>query len=250
MNVKKLLSAAAMLTCVAALTLPASATSTTGTVTVKWNVTALLSLQFQGNYTNTGTSGATLDPTPLVGLNGGAGACGGGGTGGGGASSTALTLDFGAITPDAVNPTDCLVLNAAEAVVNTNDANGVLISEALTTAPTGAGISICGATVKSNAPVAWVGAGAGVSTSNYTAAKATDTTTTGTISGTTCAGMKYGTTSMNAQAIVAAGANAFKSSDDATNPAYYGQDIAVIVPANAASSAGDSAVITYTVTGN
>lgn len=246
---KKLLTLAAALVAIsAALPAPASAAAATGTVKIQWNVTAVASLTLQGNYTNTGAGGSdNLSPLTVP----GGGNCAGGGAAGAGNGSTALTLDFGAITPSATNPTVCVGLNAAEAQINTNDTSGVVIQEQLTAAPAQAGAAICGIALKSNAPVAW--AASGVSSSNYTAAKGTDTTDTvaANWSGATCAGLQYSAASVNAQAVPGGAATTvFNTSDNTTNPAYFGEDFAVVLPANAGKTASDSGTVTYTVVTN
>lgn len=249
---KKLLPVAALACGLGASTLPAAA-ATTGTVTVKWNVTAIASLTLQGNYTNTGTSGA-LNPTaasliPI--LNGGSGSCGAGGTAGAGAGTTALTLDFGAITPDASKATICMLLNGAEAAVNTNDTAGVTVAVSQTTAPTQAGAAVCYVPISNNAPVA---GGSSVSTANLSAAKAVDTTDATAASWTdtagTCAGLTYSGTAITGAAAFGASTTLLKSTDNTTNPAYFGADYGVLIPANASKTAGDQGVITYTVTTN
>lgn len=251
---KKLLTAAAALAmiCAATLpaTLPASATSVTGTVKIQWNVTALLSMSLEGNYTNTGAGGVD-NMTPLLIANGGTGnACGGGGTGGAGNGTSALTLDFGAITPSATVVTGCVGLNAAEAQISTNDAIGVQVQEALTTAPAQAGASICGVAIQGNKPVAW--SATGVSSATFTAAAATDTTDTTATSwaGTTCTGLTYGGTSVNAAALTSTVGTMAETNNDTTNPIYVGEDYAVLLPANASKTAADSGTVTYTVLAN
>jgi len=248
--VKKLLTLAAIAISIAASALPAAAANT---VTIKWNVTAIASLTFQGNYTNTGTSGS-LNPAaasliPI--LNGGSGACGAGGSNGAGAGTNALTLDFGQITPDAAQATICMLLNGAEAVVNTNDTNGVTLSVQQTTAPAQAGAAICYVPISGNAPVA---GGSSVSTSTLSAAKAQDTTDTTPASWTdatgACSGLKYSGSPIAGAAAFGASTTLLKSTDNTTNPAYFGADLGVLVPANASKTAGDSAVITYTVATN
>jgi hypothetical protein len=249
--VKKLIPIAALASCFAAMTLPAGATTATGTVKIGWNVTALLSVTFQGNYTAAGASGS-LTPTPVTGNNGGLGTCNGAGgstgTTTGGAGTNALVLDFGAITPDATHATDCLVLNTDEAVVNTNDTLGVTVAEALTTAPSNASVLLCGNAVKNHAPVTFATAATASSSTNWGVGTATDTTSTGTLAGTTCAGLTE-TATLN-MTTIGASQNTFKTNDDTTNPAYFGSDLALIIPANAAQTAGDAGTITYTVTAN
>lgn len=250
-KVKKLLPVAALACSLAASTLPAAA-ATTGTVTVKWNVTAIASLTLQGNYTAAGASGA-LNPTianliPI--LNGGSGACNAGGAAGAGAGTQALTLDFGAIQPDAAQATICMLLNGAEAVVNTNDNLGVTVAVQQTTAPAQAGAAVCYVPISNNAPVA---GGTSVATANLAAAKAMDTTDVTAASWTdttgTCAGLKYSGAAIAGAAAFGASTTLLKSSDNTTNPAYFGADYGVLVPANASKGA-DQGVITYTVTTN
>ncbi|MGZ3498900.1 MAG: hypothetical protein ACXWNK_11400 [Vulcanimicrobiaceae bacterium] len=241
---KKLLTMAALAATVAAATLPAAAANT---VTIKWNVAAIASLTLNGNYTNAG-AGQAAALAPLTVANGGGGNCAGGGAGIVGNGTTALTLDYGAITPDATKVTGCVGLNAAEAVVNTNDTLGVQVQEALTTAPALAGVAICGVAIKNNAPAAW--SAVGQTSANFTAAKATDTadTVAGNWAGATCAGLTYSAATVNAAALAAA-ATVVNTSDNTTNPFYQGQDYAVLIPANASKGA-DQGVVTYTLITN
>ncbi len=99
-----------------------------------------------------------------------------------------------------------------------------------------------------------VAGGSTVSSANLTAAKAVDTadTTAANWSDATgaCSGLKY-------SGVAIPGANAFGASttllatnNNTQNPAYFGADLGVLVPANANKTAGDNAVITYTVTTN
>lgn len=246
LTVKKLLTAAAALASIAAATLPAAAAAPTATVKIQWNIASTASIMMEGNYTNTGAGGSD-NLTPLVDNNGGTGTCAGGGAGGAGNGTQALTLDYGAITPDSAQVTGCIGLNAAEAQINTNDTNGVKIQEALTTPPANAGVSICGIALENNGPTAW--AASGVSSSNYTAAKATDTAdnTGKTWAGSTCPTLTYNAVGINAQAETAAATTVFWTSDNTVNPSYFGEDYAVMIPANAAKTASDSGTITYTV---
>lgn len=243
-NVKKLLSLAAFAGIVATTMAPAMAANT---VTIKWNVSAIASLILEGNYTNTGAGGAAAI-APLTIANAGSGNCGGTGAAPVGNGSTALTMDFGTITPDAAKVTGCVGLNTAEAQVNTNDTAGVRVQEQLTTAPTLAGVSICGIQIKTNAPTAW--SAAGISSSTFTAAGATDTTDTvaANWAGTTCAGLTYSAASVNAAALGAA-TTIVNTSDNTLNPFYQGEDYAVLIPANASKGA-DQAVVTYTLLTN
>ncbi len=248
---KKLLTLATALVAISAcLPAPASAAAAaTGTVKIQWNISAVATMVLEGNYNNAGAGGSdNLAPLTVP----GGGTCNvSPGAGGAGNGTQALTLDFGGITPSASAPTVCVGLNAAEAQINTNDTSGVVVQEQLTAAPAQAGAAICGIAIKSNAPVAW--AAAGVSSSNYTAAKATDTTdtTAANWSGATCAGLQYGGSGVNAQTVPGGAATTvFDTSDNTTNPAYFGEDYAVVLPANAGKTANDSGTVTYTVVTN
>lgn len=245
-NVKKLLSLAAFAGIVGMTMAPAMAANT---VTIKWNVNAIASLILEGNYTNTGAGGATAI-APLTIANGGAGNCAGAGAAPVGNGSTALTMDFGGITPDAAKVTGCVGLNTAEAQVNTNDTLGVKVDEQMTTSPTLAGVAVCGIQIKANAPTAW--STTGVAATTFTAAGATDTTDTvaANWAGTTCAGLTYSAASVNAAAIpTGAATEIMGTSDNSLNPFYQGEDYAVLIPANASKGA-DQAVITYTLVTN
>ncbi len=227
------------------MSLPASAANT---VTIKWNVQAIASLILEGNYSNTGTGGSD-NLSPLVVTNGGSGACAGGGATGAGNGTTALTLDYGNITPDQTKVTGCVGLNAAEAQVNTNDTIGVQLQEQLTTASAN-GASICGILIKGNASAAW--SAVGQTSANFAVGAATDTTDTvaANWAGATCGALTYSAASVNATAVPAGAATSIvNTNNNTTNPIYVGEDYAVLIPANATKGA-DSAVVTYTMITN
>jgi hypothetical protein len=238
------------------LTLAAQASSSSATMTMKWNNTYSISAAFQGNYSSTGSSG-TLSPAgssfiPIK--NGGAGSCnGGGGTTGitaGGAGTTALTMDFGNVTPDTTNTTICVLLNAVEVAVNTTDPAGATVLVQMTASPV-ALESLCYVPISNYAPVA---IGSGVASGNLTAAKAQDTTDTTSSFWTdptkVCNGLTYnGAAVAGATAFSTTQTNFLKSTDSTTNPAYFGADYALVIPA-AAAGVNDSATITYTITTN
>ncbi len=243
---KKLLTlaAAASIASIVATTLPAAAANT---VTIKWNIQATASLILEGNYTNTGAGGATAI-APLTIANAGIGTCAGGGAAPVGNGTTALTLDYGNITPDLAQTTGCVGLNAAEAQVSTNDTAGVALQESLTTAPAN-GESLCGIAIQANKPAAW--SATGISSVGLTAATATDTTDTAAASwlGATCAALTYGGLSVNATAVPAAATDIVNTNNDTQNPAYIGEDYVLLVPKLTAKGA-DQAVVTYTLVTN
>lgn len=266
-NVKKLLVTAAMIASVAAMSLPASATNASGTVTVKWNVTTLLTMSLYGNYSVSGAtlaSGASGDLTNIGAANaaGGAGSCGGGGTGGN-TTGPNITIDFGNITPDLTHVVGCVALNAAAAGISTNDTAGVVLQEDVTTSSAN-GAVLCGVLLQANKPATWGTTGVSSATySNTTATDTTDTTLTSfglSANSQTCSNLQYGGLSLKAAAINVnatalsqspinlAAADVVTATNNDTNPTFYvGEDYAVLLPANATKGA-DSAVVTYTVT--
>jgi hypothetical protein len=242
-NVKKLMSLAAFAGLVATTMAPAMAANT---VTIKWNVTAIASLILEGNYSNTGAGGTTaLAPLTV----GGGTNCAAGGAAPVGNGSTALTIDFGNITPSATSVVGCVGLNAAEAQVSTNDTSGVQVQEALSTAPAQAGAAICGVSVQGGKAAAW--SATGMSTATLTAAGAFDSTDTTAASwaGTSCAGLTYGGTSVGATQLAAAASTIVNTNNNTLNPFYQGEDYVVMIPANASKGA-DSGVVTYTLVTN
>lgn len=260
---KKLISAAATATLLAVTALPAMAASPT--VTIQWNVTATASLNLYENYNNAGATSTTLpvgsaSPTYgnlLTGNNGGGGTCGGG-TVSVTESTTAGILNIGNVQPDPLQATICMISNAVEAQIVTNDSKGVTVAESIA-APTNNTTAVCADAVVNSTPAAWQSSGVAGSTMT-TASKAYDTavTTSTALTGSTCAGLKYGATSLSGVGTTSGSATAYsgtflKTSDDSEGSAtmYAGQDLAVVFPANAASTpSGDSSVITYTITTN
>lgn len=116
MNGKKL-AALAFAASLAASTLPALAVAPVP-ITVKWNTQSIGSLQVWNQSTAAQTRQTTAESI-FSNLNGGAGSCA--------ASDTEAangTVNFGNVTPDATNYTDCLEDNAANVFVSTNDSNG------------------------------------------------------------------------------------------------------------------------------
>lgn len=257
---KKLISLAATATIVAATALPAMASSPT--VTIQWNVAKTATMNLYENYSNTGTTSTTLSVGSeatygalLTGQNGGSGSCAG--TGGSiTESTTAGILNLGTVTPDAAQPTDCVFLNGAEAAINSNDATGVTLEEGISV-PTNNTTTVCGVAVVSGAYGAWQSAG--VAGSTLTAAHAydsADTTNDTGWTGATCAGLKYSGTLVSAQGTVGSTALAntvvFLKTNDSNGGTtmYAGEDFAVIFPAYASSTAGDSSTVTYTLLTN
>lgn len=227
-------------------------------MTIKWNNNYAVTVAFQGNYSATGTSGS-LSPSstsfiPI--LNGGSGQCNGGGSSTsvsvGGAGTTALTMDFGNVKPDSTVSTVCVLLNAVEASVHTADPAGANLLVQMTGTPS-TPASLCYIPIANNAPKA---IGSSVASSQLAAAKAQDTTDTTSSLWTdptqNCSGLKYnGAAVAGATAFSTTQTNFLASSDSTTDPAYFGADYALIVPASASAGSGsDAMTITYTVTSN
>jgi hypothetical protein len=124
MNGKRLLILAAF-AAFATFAMPAafagSSISNQTNITVKWNTLAVGSLVMSVNYSATGASQITA-PSILQNLNGGTGggSCSLNGVG----SEAAATVNFGNVTADGVDATNCQYKNAWMAKIITSDPNG------------------------------------------------------------------------------------------------------------------------------
>lgn len=112
---KKLVATAVLASLVGAACLPAGAVTVNGSVTVKWNTAVAATLTLATNYDAAGAQQLTA-PSILTNANGGSGAC----TATGSGSEVAATVNFGSITPDFVQSTNCLYKNGVNAQVKTN----------------------------------------------------------------------------------------------------------------------------------
>ncbi len=127
MNQKRI-AALAFVASLAATTIPSFA-ATTGTVTVKWNTQALASIIVNSQAS---TGGPTItQATQNIYWNGNtsvtSGCAGSINTATAGtdpASGASPIVNFGNVTPDSAQYTDCMETNAVEAYVVTNDTNG------------------------------------------------------------------------------------------------------------------------------
>ena len=134
MNGKKL-AALAFVATLAASTIPTLAATTTGTVTVKWNTQALASLtlvtQPSAALTHTGPSSIFWASNPAASTTSG---CNGViATAASGTDASAnQTINFGNVTPDTVNYTDCMEKDAINVQVVNNDTNGWNVTEQMT----------------------------------------------------------------------------------------------------------------------
>ena len=136
-DVKKLVASAAAVALCAAAYLPASAAVTVnGSVTVKWNTAIAATMLLTTNYSAAGAQGNGA-PTIIQNVNGGSGSCTATGVG----SEANLTVNYGSITPDFVQSTNCMYENGVNALVKTNSTNWTL-TEALSAAPL-AGTTLC-----------------------------------------------------------------------------------------------------------
>lgn len=268
---KKLISAAATAALVAAMGLPAMAASPT--VTIQWNVAKTATMNLYENYNNAGATSTTMQIGGVssgygglfTGNNGGSGNCGGTGSSIT-ESTTAGILNIGQVTPDAVKETDCVFLNGAEAVVNSNDSTGVTLTEAIA-APATAGTVVCGDLVTGGKGAAWMSAkvaGSTLTAANAYDSNASDATNATGWTGSTCAALTSGGTGTAAGAFqgtsttgvsgsnTALAATTFAQTSDSASGAnmYIGEDFAVLFPPYATYTASDSSVITYTLTAN
>jgi hypothetical protein len=177
LNVKRLLSLAALTVMVGATALPAGAVNQTSNVTIDWNISPTAAITVATNYGGAGS----LTPTqglgaPTVWLDGTPGGTAEACTAP--ASETAGDVNFGSITPDSALTanTDCGYKNAVDIKVSTNSTNWT-VGEGMTAAlPAGATLCALGNNGVSF-PVTMSGAAANVTSSTRTAASLTDNLT-------------------------------------------------------------------------
>jgi hypothetical protein len=211
----------------------ANAANPTGTVTIKWNTQQLASLSLVTNYSAAGAQQLTA-PTIIAQLNGGTGACTATGTG----SEAANTVNFGNVTPDASNTTDCLYENGVLAKYSTNDSLGYSLTVQETTAATqDAAKLLC------YAPNGSQTSAAVVPSAHTTVATipvvTTVTQTSVAIANTNCTGTNLGIVSVGAATIASAAA-------PTAGNQYAGGDIELALKANA-PAVNDQAVATWTL---
>jgi len=115
---------------------PAMAANPTGTVTVKWNTQQVAAITMYTQTTASKTHAATAPSQDIYWGGNGSLTSGCNGTtdtaSAGGDSSANLTVNFGNVTPDANDYTNCLETNAIDAYVTTNDASGYTVGVAAT----------------------------------------------------------------------------------------------------------------------
>jgi len=135
MNVKKL---AALASLSAILGSMAPAMAATGSVTVKWNTqkSAAITLYTQTTASTVHGAGSNIywggNGSTASGCNGTTNTASAGTD-----ASANLIVNFGNVTPDGAAYTNCLEVNALEALVTTNDSAGVNIQAAITGTPVG-----------------------------------------------------------------------------------------------------------------
>lgn len=226
MNIKRALTLATCAAFAFLATPAANATSvTSNNITVKWNTQAIGSIALVGDYNSSGQGGNTGSQTPTVytATNGGStGACT---AAGGGVPANDTTVDFSAVTPDAVDSTDCLYKDAINAKIITSDSAGY------TVAPT--------ATVPANFLLCLLPNGTfannmAVTTSTRAAAVA------GITSAATCTGAPGNGYNLGS-------ATTFFTSTGATAATNLGGDVELVIAPNAPSGA-QSLTLTYTLT--
>ncbi len=253
MNFKRIAAFAALATLVCSAVPALSATTQTGTITVKWNTQALAQLNIHTGYTTTFAHAGAA--TIVHNYNGGSGVCTTPD-----ASNLDLTVDFGAVSPDFANYTNCLEEGSAIMSVATNSTSWNL-GEAATA---GYPVSACsGKPCFTLCAYANNGASAGkhgafpVTTANMVAG----TVPSGTVAGNAVSNTVGGACAAdagNAGALIDAsgtttnlvnGVSGGTSAYTTASPAYVGEDIELAVAANAPAGA-QSVTETITLTAN
>jgi hypothetical protein len=141
MNGKRLLILAAF-AAFATIVMPAAFAGTISNqanITVKWNTQAVGSMVINTNYSGTGAQQLTA-PSILQNLNGGStGSCSATGVG----SEAAATVNFGNVTADGVDATNCQYKNAFIATIITSDPNGYILGYKATAGFPASGYNLC-----------------------------------------------------------------------------------------------------------
>jgi hypothetical protein len=242
-NVKKLLfivSMAALLT----PAMPALAVDTFSSqnVQVNWNVTANGTITLYADYcTGTESIGCGGAPVGFTGTLGGSGTCtiatsapaaNTGATGG---------LVWTAIAPDFVDNTECYYKNAVDAVVTTNDSSGYKVYEGWSANVNTTGYLLC-ESANGTVPTA------SATTSGVSAAPAGYALTGATTCPTGMTSIAQQTTAGTASAAPVGSITVATGASTVSN-GHVGEDMALMVPANAAAGAADY-VVTYAIVGN
>lgn len=230
MNVKRIAALASM----SALILSAgpAMAATTGTVTVNWNTQSVSSIVL---HTQATASANHTGPSPIwSNLNTGAGICQVTD------ASADLTVNFGNVTPDTAQYTDCNENNAVAASVVSNDSLGWKVTEQAT-----AGAPGNYKAAANGALVCILPNGAYANNLAWTASTRTSNALTPSIVSTTaCPGGDFIVDSGAATTLVNTAA--------ATAGTVLNSDMELVLGPNAASSAGVpvSMTVTYTIIGN
>ena len=203
--------------------LPAGAVTQTGTVTVKWNTAVTATLALNNNYSATGASQTTA-PGVFTNNNTGSGTCAGP------ASEVAATVNFGTITPDTVQNTNCLYDNAIDAKIVTNSVSWNL-TEALSAVVSGT--TMCALGNGQTFPFPGTGA--------LPVTQTTRTSNALTPSGTSCPASSL--------ALSATAATAVTSTTAYTGGAHIGEDMWISVTPSSTTGA-QAPTLTYTLTAN
>ncbi len=229
MNTKRIIALASFAALVIS-TAPAFAASPT--VTIDWNTQKIASIVLTSQYNGTPLgSHNTGAETIYANLNTGAGVCAASDTEAGAGTSNgttnAATINFGSVTPDSLQYTDCMEVNALNAVVQTNDSLGYSVTEAATAGYPASGYLLCllpNGTYANNLAATASARAAAPSIVSTTACPAGDFPMNGT-----------GGTLLSATA--------------ATTGTNLGGDVELVIAPNAPSGA-QSVTVTYTLTTN
>ncbi len=231
MNTKRIIALASFAALVISTT-PAFAASPT--VTIDWNTQKIASIVLTSQYNGTplgshNTGAETIYPN----LNLGAGVCAASDTEAGAGTSNgttnAATINFGNVTPDSLQYTDCMEVNALNAVVQTNDSLGYSVTEAATAGYPASGYLLC------------LLPNGGASYTNGEAATASTRVAAPSIVST--ASCPAGDFPMNGTGATLLSATA------ATTGTNLGGDVELVIGPNAPSGA-QSVTVTYTLTTN
>jgi hypothetical protein len=232
-----------------------AAITTTGTVKYSWTIPAGFTAHIATNYLPGAATFSTGSGTIRQSTSAGSGTC----TSTAADAYNSFTLTFGALTPG-TGPTGCTYLQGLGISVNTNDANGYAIYEAVDTPNAGAQFGVCvfpdGGTASASTPASSLAAAPAAAT--FTGATATGcagsgvllNTASGTITNPGGAGDVGSTTAARSSALPSAALFSVPAGTPANGTNFYGEDVQLNIPGGAPSLASDTqALIVYFVPG-
>jgi hypothetical protein len=232
-----------------------AAVTSTGSVKYSWTIPAGFTAHIATNYLPGVASFQSGSGTIRQSTSAGSGTC----TTSAADTYNSFTLTFGALTPG-TGPTGCTYLQGLGISVNTNDANGYAVYEAVDTPNAGAQFGICvfsdGGTATATTPASALSAAPAAAT--FSGASATGCSgsgvllpsAAGTITNPGGAGDVGSGTAARSSALPSSALFSVPAGAPANGTNFYGEDVQLNIPGGAPSLASDTqALIVYFVPG-